>query len=155
MNNSTRAPQHAGSLDPPELSLVEFCQLVDFLLDIVSLVRLFCLFFFLCLSLLSLFVGFCLFFPIFPPFFLFPCPCPFLPLSFFLMSISHFLSLLFLHYGFLLLSNPFLFSLNFPSHFHLVLVSLLSVFLCLPSMSVFFSICHFCLCHYSVFLPFL
>uniref|UniRef100_A0A8C4E9J9 DOP1 leucine zipper like protein A n=1 Tax=Dicentrarchus labrax TaxID=13489 RepID=A0A8C4E9J9_DICLA len=32
-----RAPRHAGSLDTPELSLVEFCQLVDFLLDIVSL----------------------------------------------------------------------------------------------------------------------
>uniref|UniRef100_A0A667Y4N1 DOP1 leucine zipper like protein A n=1 Tax=Myripristis murdjan TaxID=586833 RepID=A0A667Y4N1_9TELE len=31
------APRHAGSSDPPELSLVEFCQLVDFLLDIVSL----------------------------------------------------------------------------------------------------------------------
>ncbi|XP_059195369.1 protein dopey-1 isoform X1 [Centropristis striata] len=37
VNSSTRAPRHAGSLDPPELSLVEFCQLVDFLLDIVSL----------------------------------------------------------------------------------------------------------------------
>ncbi|XP_074539028.1 protein DOP1A isoform X3 [Halichoeres trimaculatus] len=37
VNSSTRAPQHAGSSDPPELSLVEFCQLVDFLLDIVSL----------------------------------------------------------------------------------------------------------------------
>ncbi|KAF7656791.1 hypothetical protein LDENG_00036360 [Lucifuga dentata] len=31
------APWHAGSFYPPELSLVEFCQLVDFLLDIVSL----------------------------------------------------------------------------------------------------------------------
>uniref|UniRef100_A0A665VI32 DOP1 leucine zipper like protein A n=1 Tax=Echeneis naucrates TaxID=173247 RepID=A0A665VI32_ECHNA len=29
--------RHCGSLNPPELSLVEFCQLVDFLLDIVSL----------------------------------------------------------------------------------------------------------------------
>uniref|UniRef100_A0A4W6E6Z3 DOP1 leucine zipper like protein A n=1 Tax=Lates calcarifer TaxID=8187 RepID=A0A4W6E6Z3_LATCA len=29
--------RHSGSPDPPELSLVEFCQLVDFLLDIVSL----------------------------------------------------------------------------------------------------------------------
>ncbi|XP_060907185.1 protein dopey-1 isoform X1 [Labrus mixtus] len=37
VNSSTRAPRHAGSLDLPELSLVEFCQLVDFLLDIVSL----------------------------------------------------------------------------------------------------------------------
>ncbi|KAG8010299.1 Protein dopey-1 [Nibea albiflora] len=37
VNSSTRAPRHAGSSDPPELSLVEFCQLVDFLLDIVSL----------------------------------------------------------------------------------------------------------------------
>ncbi|XP_032373684.1 protein dopey-1 isoform X5 [Etheostoma spectabile] len=36
-NSSTRAPRHAGSLDHPGLSLVEFCQLVDFLLDIVSL----------------------------------------------------------------------------------------------------------------------
>ncbi|XP_075952583.1 protein DOP1A [Anarhichas minor] len=36
-NSNTRAPRHAGSSDPPELSLVEFCQLVDFLLDIVSL----------------------------------------------------------------------------------------------------------------------
>uniref|UniRef100_A0A3Q3EAX4 DOP1 leucine zipper like protein A n=1 Tax=Labrus bergylta TaxID=56723 RepID=A0A3Q3EAX4_9LABR len=40
VNSGTRAPRHAGSLDLPELSLVEFCQLVDFLLDIVSLVRL-------------------------------------------------------------------------------------------------------------------
>ncbi|XP_041842949.1 protein dopey-1 isoform X2 [Melanotaenia boesemani] len=37
MTSSTCAALHAGSLDPPELSLVEFCQLVDFLLDIVSL----------------------------------------------------------------------------------------------------------------------
>ncbi|TNN02953.1 hypothetical protein fugu_010440 [Takifugu bimaculatus] len=37
MNGSTRGPRHAGSLDPLEFSLVEFCQLVDFLLDIVSL----------------------------------------------------------------------------------------------------------------------
>ncbi|KAM8870669.1 protein DOP1A isoform 1-T3 [Spinachia spinachia] len=37
MNSNTRAPRHAGSFDPPELLLVEFCQLVDFLLDIVSL----------------------------------------------------------------------------------------------------------------------
>ncbi|KAK9513344.1 hypothetical protein VZT92_026884 [Zoarces viviparus] len=37
VNSNTRAPRHAGSSDPPELSLVEFCQLVDFLLDIVSL----------------------------------------------------------------------------------------------------------------------
>uniref|UniRef100_A0A665VI71 DOP1 leucine zipper like protein A n=1 Tax=Echeneis naucrates TaxID=173247 RepID=A0A665VI71_ECHNA len=36
-NSSTRAQRHCGSLNPPELSLVEFCQLVDFLLDIVSL----------------------------------------------------------------------------------------------------------------------
>uniref|UniRef100_A0A667XX80 DOP1 leucine zipper like protein A n=1 Tax=Myripristis murdjan TaxID=586833 RepID=A0A667XX80_9TELE len=35
--DSPHAPRHAGSSDPPELSLVEFCQLVDFLLDIVSL----------------------------------------------------------------------------------------------------------------------
>lgn len=41
MNGSTRAPRHAGSLDPLEFSLVEFCQLVDFLLDIVSLVSFF------------------------------------------------------------------------------------------------------------------
>ncbi|XP_028326117.1 protein dopey-1 isoform X2 [Gouania willdenowi] len=34
---NTHGPQHAGNLDLPELSLVEFCQLVDFLLDIVSL----------------------------------------------------------------------------------------------------------------------
>lgn len=39
VNGSTRAPRPAGSSDPLELSLVEFCQLVDFLLDIVSLVR--------------------------------------------------------------------------------------------------------------------
>ncbi|XP_056261992.1 protein dopey-1 isoform X3 [Pseudoliparis swirei] len=37
VNSNTRAPRHSGSLDHPELSLVEFCQLVDFLLDIVSL----------------------------------------------------------------------------------------------------------------------
>ncbi|AWO97049.1 putative protein dopey-1 [Scophthalmus maximus] len=37
LNSSTRAQRHPGSVDPPELSLVEFCQLVDFLLDIVSL----------------------------------------------------------------------------------------------------------------------
>uniref|UniRef100_A0A3Q2Y2T3 Uncharacterized protein n=1 Tax=Hippocampus comes TaxID=109280 RepID=A0A3Q2Y2T3_HIPCM len=30
-------PRHAGGLDNPELSLMEFCQLVDFLLDVVSL----------------------------------------------------------------------------------------------------------------------
>uniref|UniRef100_A0A8C2ZI72 DOP1 leucine zipper like protein A n=1 Tax=Cyclopterus lumpus TaxID=8103 RepID=A0A8C2ZI72_CYCLU len=39
VSSNIRAPRHAGSLDHPELSLVEFCQLVDFLLDIVSLVR--------------------------------------------------------------------------------------------------------------------
>lgn len=46
---STNAARHAGSSDPPEPVLVEFCQLVDFLLDIVSLVRifLFLVFFFL------------------------------------------------------------------------------------------------------------
>uniref|UniRef100_A0A8C2ZJT3 DOP1 leucine zipper like protein A n=1 Tax=Cyclopterus lumpus TaxID=8103 RepID=A0A8C2ZJT3_CYCLU len=37
LSSNIRAPRHAGSLDHPELSLVEFCQLVDFLLDIVSL----------------------------------------------------------------------------------------------------------------------
>ncbi|XP_068179023.1 protein dopey-1 isoform X2 [Antennarius striatus] len=37
VRSSAYAPQHAGSSDPPELLLVEFCQLVDFLLDIVSL----------------------------------------------------------------------------------------------------------------------
>uniref|UniRef100_A0A3B4U3Z4 DOP1 leucine zipper like protein A n=1 Tax=Seriola dumerili TaxID=41447 RepID=A0A3B4U3Z4_SERDU len=37
LNSNTRAQRHPGSLNPPELSLVEFCQLVDFLLDIVSL----------------------------------------------------------------------------------------------------------------------
>ncbi|XP_063735612.1 LOW QUALITY PROTEIN: protein dopey-1 [Eleginops maclovinus] len=37
LNSTTNAPRHAGSLYPAELSLVEFCQLVDFLLDIVSL----------------------------------------------------------------------------------------------------------------------
>uniref|UniRef100_A0A4W6E628 DOP1 leucine zipper like protein A n=1 Tax=Lates calcarifer TaxID=8187 RepID=A0A4W6E628_LATCA len=36
-NSSTHVKRHSGSPDPPELSLVEFCQLVDFLLDIVSL----------------------------------------------------------------------------------------------------------------------
>lgn len=35
------APRHAGTLDPLEFSLVEFCQLIDFLLDIVSLVSFF------------------------------------------------------------------------------------------------------------------
>lgn len=50
MNGSTRGPRHAGSLDPLEFSLVEFCQLVDFLLDIVSLVS-----FFPCLSGCSIF----------------------------------------------------------------------------------------------------
>ncbi|KAM9852259.1 protein DOP1A [Aulostomus maculatus] len=37
VNVSACAAQPAWSSDPPELSLVEFCQLVDFLLDIVSL----------------------------------------------------------------------------------------------------------------------
>ncbi|KAK7886470.1 hypothetical protein WMY93_026091 [Mugilogobius chulae] len=37
VNNGAQGPRHAGTLDCPELSLVEFCQLVDFLLDIVSL----------------------------------------------------------------------------------------------------------------------
>ncbi|XP_067368008.1 protein dopey-1 isoform X2 [Channa argus] len=37
VNSSRHAQQQSGSLDCPELSLVEFCQLVDFLLDIVSL----------------------------------------------------------------------------------------------------------------------
>ncbi|KAM3614986.1 uncharacterized protein V6R79_021820 [Siganus canaliculatus] len=36
-NSSTQAPRQPGNPDPPELTLVEFCQLVDFLLDIVSL----------------------------------------------------------------------------------------------------------------------
>lgn len=49
MNGSTRGPRHAGSLDPLEFSLVEFCQLIDFLLDIVSLVS-----FFPCLSVCSI-----------------------------------------------------------------------------------------------------
>lgn len=40
VNSSATATQHVGSADPPELLLVEFCQLVDFLLDIVSLVSL-------------------------------------------------------------------------------------------------------------------
>lgn len=48
------APRHAGSLDPPEFSLVEFCQLVDFLLDIVSLVS-----FFFSLSVPYLFLNLC------------------------------------------------------------------------------------------------
>uniref|UniRef100_H3CN39 DOP1 leucine zipper like protein A n=1 Tax=Tetraodon nigroviridis TaxID=99883 RepID=H3CN39_TETNG len=34
---TVNAPWHAGTLDPLEFSLVEFCQLIDFLLDIVSL----------------------------------------------------------------------------------------------------------------------
>ncbi|KAM9309502.1 protein DOP1A isoform 2-T2 [Pholidichthys leucotaenia] len=37
VKRSTCATQHAGEVEPPELPLVEFCQLVDFLLDIVSL----------------------------------------------------------------------------------------------------------------------
>nr|XP_020477247.1 protein dopey-1 isoform X2 [Monopterus albus] len=37
VNSSRRAQQCSGNIDPTELSLVEFCQLVDFLLDIVSL----------------------------------------------------------------------------------------------------------------------
>uniref|UniRef100_A0A668RQD7 DOP1 leucine zipper like protein A n=1 Tax=Oreochromis aureus TaxID=47969 RepID=A0A668RQD7_OREAU len=37
VNSSATATHHVGSADPPELLLVEFCQLVDFLLDIVSL----------------------------------------------------------------------------------------------------------------------
>nr|XP_061805554.1 protein dopey-1-like isoform X2 [Nerophis lumbriciformis] len=37
LNACTNIPRHAGSLDTPDLSLIEFCQLVDFLLDIVSL----------------------------------------------------------------------------------------------------------------------
>ncbi|KAK2844177.1 hypothetical protein Q5P01_010836 [Channa striata] len=37
LNSSRHAQRQSGSLDHPELSLVEFCQLVDFLLDIVSL----------------------------------------------------------------------------------------------------------------------
>ncbi|XP_030012954.1 protein dopey-1 isoform X3 [Sphaeramia orbicularis] len=37
VKSNTRAPRHSGTLDTPELSLEEFCQLVDFLLDIVSL----------------------------------------------------------------------------------------------------------------------
>lgn len=41
MSSSTHGPRQAGAVDCSELSLVEFCQLVDFLLDIVSLVRLF------------------------------------------------------------------------------------------------------------------
>lgn len=38
MNTTVPAARSAGCLDHLELSLVEFCQLVDFLLDIVSLV---------------------------------------------------------------------------------------------------------------------
>lgn len=38
MNTTAPAARSAGCLDHLELSLVEFCQLVDFLLDIVSLV---------------------------------------------------------------------------------------------------------------------
>lgn len=51
-NSNIRAQRHYGTSNPPELSLVEFCQLVDFLLDIVSLVSLsfFLSFFFFCLS---------------------------------------------------------------------------------------------------------
>lgn len=37
VNGGAQGPRHSGGLDCPELSLVEFCQLVDFLLDIVSL----------------------------------------------------------------------------------------------------------------------
>ncbi|XP_054637184.1 protein dopey-1 isoform X6 [Dunckerocampus dactyliophorus] len=37
MNACSRMPRHAGNFDTAELSLMEFCQLVDFLLDIVSL----------------------------------------------------------------------------------------------------------------------
>ncbi|XP_061144226.1 protein dopey-1 isoform X2 [Syngnathus typhle] len=37
LNVQTSIPKHAGSLDTSERSLMEFCQLVDFLLDIVSL----------------------------------------------------------------------------------------------------------------------
>ncbi|XP_055020384.1 protein dopey-1-like, partial [Boleophthalmus pectinirostris] len=37
VNSGAQGPQHTGAIDCPELSLVEFCQLVDFLLDIVSL----------------------------------------------------------------------------------------------------------------------
>ncbi|XP_023186391.1 protein dopey-1 isoform X2 [Xiphophorus maculatus] len=37
LNRSTRVARYGWSLDSPDLSLVEFCQLVDFLLDIVSL----------------------------------------------------------------------------------------------------------------------
>ncbi|XP_077431543.1 protein DOP1A isoform X3 [Vanacampus margaritifer] len=37
LNVQTGIPRHAGSLGTSELSLMEFCQLVDFLLDIVSL----------------------------------------------------------------------------------------------------------------------
>ncbi|XP_028985339.1 protein dopey-1 isoform X2 [Betta splendens] len=37
VNSSAHTQRHSGGTDPPELSLVEFCQLVDFLLDIVSL----------------------------------------------------------------------------------------------------------------------
>ncbi|XP_061529813.1 protein dopey-1 isoform X2 [Phycodurus eques] len=37
LNVRTSILRHAGSSDAPELSLMEFCQLVDFLLDVVSL----------------------------------------------------------------------------------------------------------------------
>ncbi|XP_061632894.1 protein dopey-1 isoform X2 [Phyllopteryx taeniolatus] len=37
LNVQTSILRHAGSSDTPELSLMEFCQLVDFLLDVVSL----------------------------------------------------------------------------------------------------------------------
>ncbi|XP_061677306.1 protein dopey-1 isoform X1 [Syngnathoides biaculeatus] len=37
LNVQTSISRHAGSLNTPELSLMEFCQLVDFLLDVVSL----------------------------------------------------------------------------------------------------------------------
>ncbi|XP_032413466.1 protein dopey-1 isoform X4 [Xiphophorus hellerii] len=37
LNRSTRVARYGWSLESPDLSLVEFCQLVDFLLDIVSL----------------------------------------------------------------------------------------------------------------------
>nr|XP_057908962.1 protein dopey-1 isoform X3 [Doryrhamphus excisus] len=37
MNVCASVPRHAGNFDTPELCLMEFCQLVDFLLDIVSL----------------------------------------------------------------------------------------------------------------------
>ncbi|XP_072317403.1 protein DOP1A [Eucyclogobius newberryi] len=37
VNGGAQGPRHPGAIDCPELSLVEFCSLVDFLLDIVSL----------------------------------------------------------------------------------------------------------------------